>query len=262
MPSAHERWTKILDVLSLNGFVDIEELASDLHVSAATIRRDLDQLAKQQLLTRTRGGAVSNSTAYDLPLRYNAERNTAQKARIADVAASLVTIGSVVALTGGTTTTEVARALAVRADLHSTGVNAGITVVTNAINIANELTVRPNIRLVVLGGIVRSQSYELTGHLAELTLAGVSVDLAIVGGNAFSLKAGLTCHNEGEAAIAAAIVENAEKAVAVLDSTKLEKQAFARVCSAQRLDYLVTDSGADAGIVAQIEDAGVRVLLA
>jgi DeoR family transcriptional regulator, aga operon transcriptional repressor len=210
---------------------------------------------------RTRGGAISNSTAYDLPLRYNAERNVAEKLRIAEAAAAKAPIGSVVALTEGTTTTEVARAVAVRADLHSTDANAGITVVTNAINIANELAVRKNIKVVVLGGIVRPQSYELTGHLADLTLAAISIDVAIIGGNALSMKAGLTCHHEGEAAIATAIARNAARTIAVTDSTKLGKQAFARICPVQQLDLLVTDSAADPGLVWELQDAGVEVLL-
>ena len=259
---ARERWTSILEALNLNGFVDVEDLAEALQVSTATVRRDLDQLAKQQLLTRTRGGAVTNSTSYDLPLRYNAERNVGQKRRIAAAAASRVPIGSVVALTGGTTTTEVSRALALRADLHSTEANAGLTVVTNAINIANELTVRPQIKLVVLGGVVRQQSFELTGHLAELTLGAVSIDVAIIGGNAISLRSGVACHNESEAAIATAITQNAQTVIAVLDSTKLGKQAFARICGVDQIDVLVTDSGADQSLVQEIEDAGVAVIIA
>ena len=44
--------------------------AERLDVSQATIRRDFDQLAQQQMITRTRGGAVANGVSYDLPLRY------------------------------------------------------------------------------------------------------------------------------------------------------------------------------------------------
>ena len=262
MSTARDRWTKILEVLSAVGFVDVEELSDLLAVSSATVRRDLDHLAKQQLLARTRGGAVSNSASYDLPLRYNAERNVPQKAKIATMAAAKIAMGSVVGLTGGTTTTEVARALALRSDLHSTGASAGITVVTNAINIANELAVRPHIKLVVLGGVVRQQSFELTGHLAQLTLDAVSIDTAIIGGNAISLHAGLTCHNENEAAIAADIARNAQHVIAVVDSSKFGKQALAKISDVTDIDMIVTDRAADADIVQGFSDSGVDVLLA
>ena len=77
-----------------------------------------------------------------------------------------------VGLTGGTTMTEVARELVDRQRL---------TVVTNALNIASELAVRPNLKLVVTGGTARPESYELVGPLAELSLAGLHLDLVLIG---------------------------------------------------------------------------------
>ena len=99
-----------------------------------------------------------------------------------------------VGLNGGTTTTEVARALAARHDL---------TVVTNALNIAVELAVRANLKLIVTGGVARSASYELVGPLADATLQGIYVDLAFVGVDGIDPVHGLTTQNEVEAATAA-----------------------------------------------------------
>ena len=57
----------------------VDTLVELTGASPATIRRDLDHLADQQLLTRTRGGAVANSVAYDLPLRYKTARHASEK---------------------------------------------------------------------------------------------------------------------------------------------------------------------------------------
>ncbi|HYQ70011.1 DeoR/GlpR family DNA-binding transcription regulator, partial [Actinophytocola sp.] len=114
----YERLSTLLDLLGQRGKVDVDDVAGELSVSAATIRRDLDHLAEQQLLTRTRGGAVANNVAYDLPLRYKTARQASEKERIGRAAAAAVTRGSVVGLNGGTTTTEVARALALLPDLN------------------------------------------------------------------------------------------------------------------------------------------------
>lgn len=259
---ARERWNHILEYVSREGYAEITAIAEDLEVSPATVRRDLDRLAEQQLLTRTRGGAVSNSTTYDLPLRYNAERNVSQKAAIAALASGRVPDGAVVAISGGTTTTEVARALALRSEREPSPHRPLLTIVTNAINIANELTVRPHIRLVVLGGVVRPQSYELTGHLAELALAEISIDEAIIGGNAVDADHGLCCHNESEAAIARAIHARAARTTVVADSTKLGSHAFARICGASDIDTLITDRAALPQQVDAFREAGVEVLLA
>ena len=125
-----------------HGRVSVEEAAERLEVSQATIRRDFDQLAQQQMITRTRGGAVANGVSYDLPLRYKTAKHSAEKQRIGAAAAALVSPGTVVGLNGGTTITEVARALAMRPDLTAGAEGGQLTVVTNALNIANELLVR------------------------------------------------------------------------------------------------------------------------
>ena len=64
-----ERLNAVLDLLADRGRVEVDDLVEKLEVSPATARRDLDTLAEQQLLTRTRGGAVAQAVAYDLPLR-------------------------------------------------------------------------------------------------------------------------------------------------------------------------------------------------
>src|ERR1700733_5317708 len=113
----YRRWNELLELLAVAGQLQVEEAAKALGVSAATVRRDFDELAGQQMLARIRGGAVAQGVTYDLPLRYKSERHPSEKQRIAAVAAALVQPGQIVGLNGGTTTTEVARSLAVRADL-------------------------------------------------------------------------------------------------------------------------------------------------
>lgn len=253
-----ERLNAILELLSQHGRVDVEETALGLQVSAATVRRDLESLAAQQMLTRTHGGAVSNSTAYDLPLRYKSARHAPEKRRIAEAAATLVAPGMVVGVNGGTTTSEVARALATRADLVDGGEPA-LTVVTNALNIANELTVRNHVKIVITGGVARPSSYELIGHLAARTLEEIALDVAFLGVDGLDARQGAMAHHEGEAWINRLLAERARRVVVVTDSSKLERPAFARICRVEEVDVLVTDDDAPPGVVAQLRDAGIDV---
>jgi DeoR family transcriptional regulator of aga operon len=164
--SRYRRWNELLELLSVAGELQVEDAAKALNVSPATVRRDFDELAEQRMLTRIRGGAIVQGVNYDLPLRYKTERHPSEKQRIGELAASMIRMGEVVGLNGGTTTTEVARALATRPDLSSGAPVPAITVVTNALNIATELAVRQHIKIVTTGGVARPQSYELTGPLA------------------------------------------------------------------------------------------------
>ncbi|MGW0843852.1 DeoR/GlpR family DNA-binding transcription regulator [Streptomyces sp. NPDC002787] len=256
--SRDARWQTLLELLVERGRLDVEEVAAKLRVSAATIRRDFDQLAEQQMLVRTRGGAVVHGVSYELPLRYKTARHATEKQRIAKAVADLVAPGEAVGLTGGTTTTEVARALAVRGDLAS-GAPA-LTVVTNALNIASELAVRPQFKIVVTGGVARAQSYELVGPLADGVLGQITLDLAVLGVVALDVVHGAAAHDEAEAAVDRLLCERAERVVVAADSSKLGRRAFARICATGAVDTLVTDTAAAPETVRRFEEAGVRVV--
>lgn len=244
----------ILERLSSRGSVAVAELAGDLEVSRASVRRDLQLLESQQLLTRTHGGAVASGVLYELPMRYRGGQRHEAKRAIARCAVSLLGQEvSSVGLNGGSTTTEVARALV----SHS-----GLRVVTNALNIAAELAVRSNIELVVCGGSARSESYELVGPLAELTLGSINLDVAVIGVDGVSTVAGLTTHHEVEAQTNRFLLRAAARVIVVADSSKIGRRGFARISEVGSVTELVTDTQAKDCDVADLERAGVRVLRA
>src|SRR4051794_38919235 len=246
-----DRLGHVLRQLNEQGSVGVAELAEQLQVSEASVRRDLHLLEQQKLLTRTHGGAVASGVLYELPMRYRGGQQHEAKRAIARAAAALVPDDvSSVGLNGGTTTTEVARALAGR---------SGLRVVTNALNIASELAVRSNIELVVCGGSARSESYELVGPLAELTLNNINLDVAVIGVDGVSATAGLTTHHEVEAQTNRCLVRAAARVVVVADSTKIGRRGFARISELGAVSELVTDSAATDTDVAELERAGLRV---
>ncbi|OZM70951.1 alkaline phosphatase [Amycolatopsis antarctica] len=258
----HERLNLLLDMIGQRDKIDVDRTAGELDVSPATIRRDLDHLAGRQLLTRTRGGAVASNVAYDLPLRHKAARNAPEKQRISAAAAKLVERGMVVGLNGGTTISEVGRAIATRADLAERADSPSLTVVTNALNIANELAVRPNIKIVVTGGVARPQSFELTGPLATRILEEITLDLVLLGIDAVDPARGAYAHHEGEASINRLMASRARRVVVVGDSSKLGGHAFARICATTDVHMLVTDTAADPEILRAFEAEGVQVVTA
>ncbi|MEU6949743.1 DeoR/GlpR family DNA-binding transcription regulator [Streptomyces sp. NPDC046332] len=263
--SKHERWNTLLELLASTGRLEVEEAAATLDVSPATIRRDLDELAEQRLLVRTRGGAVPHGVSYELPLRYKSSRHASEKQRIAAAVADLVHEGEVLGLNGGTTTTEVARALALRfgggrPEAPGTAHAPALTVVTNALNIAGELAVRPQIKIVVSGGVARAQTYELVGPLAAGVLNEVVLDVVVLGVDGIDPELGIMAHHEDEAGISRLFAERASRVVVVTDSSKMGRRAFARICGLDRVDVLVTDAAVPAEAVRRLTDADVRVV--
>jgi DeoR/GlpR family transcriptional regulator of sugar metabolism len=249
----------LLDLLGEAGHVDVDVTAKQLAVSPSTIRRDLNYLHDQRLVTRTRGGAVATTISYDLPIRYRDAGRRSDKARIGRAAAALVGGRDVVGLNGGTTTTEVARALATREQPE--GATPALTIVTNAINIAGELAVRRQVKLVMTGGVARPQAFELTGPLAAQTLDRISFDWAIIGVDALDPASGAQATDPEEAEINRLMVRRARAVAVVADSSKLRGRAFAHICPCQDIDVLVTDTAADPVLVGAIRDRGVDVVL-
>jgi len=255
------RLTLLLDLLADKGRLSVGEAATALGVSEATVRRDFNSLARQQLVTRTHGGVVATSVAYDLPVRYRGRQNEA-KERIAAAAAALVKPGEVVGFNGGTTTSATARRLAARTDLAESGIRPELTVVTNALNIATEMVLRPHIRTVTLGGIARPQSYELVGPLAAMVLRELWIDHLFLGVDGLTAEAGASCFHEGEAGISAIMVERSSQVTVVATADKLGRRTFARICDTGAVSTLVTDDSADPDYVQKVRAQGVRVLLA
>jgi DeoR family transcriptional regulator of aga operon len=245
-----ERFAQILEHMADKGSVSVAGIAADLDVSAATIRRDLRTLESQRLLARTHGGAVAHDMLYELPLRYKTARYQQEKVRIAREAATRVRDGMSVGLSGGTTTTEVARHIADRQQ---------VTVVTNALNIASELAMRPNVKLVVTGGVARSKSYELVGPIAERCLSHLHLDVVFMGVDGIDPIGGLTTHHDVEAHANSVLIDRAAHVVAVTDSSKIGRVMFAKICDVVDVDEIITDTDADPAIVTQIVDAGVRL---
>lgn len=254
------RWNTLLEILAEDGKITVEEAATRLEVSQATIRRDFDQLAQQQMINRTRGGAVANTVSYDLPLRYKSAKHTDEKQRVGQAAAALVSAGMVVGINGGTTTTEVARALATRPDLMRSTDGSALTIVTNALNIANEMLVRPHMKIVVTGGVVRPQSYELIGALATNILRELTLDLLFLGVDAIDVSLGAAAHHEGEAATNGLMASRSRRIVVIADSSKIGRHAFARICPIERVQTLVTDTGATDEMVSALAEVGVEVI--
>ncbi|MGW6461274.1 DeoR/GlpR family DNA-binding transcription regulator [Streptomyces sp. NPDC055078] len=262
--SKHKRWEALLELLATQGRVEVEEAAAALAVSPATIRRDLDELAGQQLLVRTRGGAIAHGVSYELPLRYKSSRHAPEKQRIAAAVAELIEAGQVVGLNGGTTTTEVARALALRTGggphRAADATAPALTVVTNALNIAVELAVRPQIKIVVTGGVARPQSYELVGPLAMGVLNEVVLDVAVLGVDGVDPRLGLMTHHEDEAGVSRLFAQRAQRVIVVTDSSKMGRRAFARICGLDQVDVVVTDSAMPAELLTRLTETGIRTV--
>jgi len=223
-----------MDTLRTCDTVTVAELAARHGVSEMTIRRDLDDLARQGVVRRIRGGAMSLLLRGEEPPFAVREREAVEeKRRIAAEVAALIADGEAVLLDSGTTALEVARALRERR----------LTVVPLSLHAARELAGAPRIRLVLPGGEVRPGELDFIGPLAEKAIRSLRFDTAVIGCCGLSAAHGLTAHDLQEVTIKQAAIESARRVVAATDSGKFTRTAFGAVCPLDRLDVVVTDAG-------------------
>ena len=257
MSPREDRLDRILARLDRDSTVGVEALSEELGVSLATVRRDLDLLEQRRLLERTHGGASRRNVDYDLSLRYKEAAATEAKAAIARAAVSRITPGSVIGLSGGTTTFMVADALSQRDDLlHD------LTIVTNAVDIAHKLAVQPGSKAIACGGDNNASSTELVGSFVDAVLRGIWIDLAFIGVHAFSATAGGTTANEDEAYVNRLMAQRAERAIVVADSSKCGRRSFASVGGTEVFEEIITDDSLGEDELRELTAAGYAVDLA
>ena len=246
----------ILQRLQETGTVAIDELCTTLGASIATIRRDLEDLEERSLLRRERGGAVRIGPLFYEPFRNDSSFQdkvssfAEEKRRIALAAAKLVSTGQTIALTGGTTTTEVVRSLKVL---------SGISIITNTVNVAMELSNRKDIEVIVTGGHLRGTWFTLVGPLANAATEMLFSDIMFIGVDGIDAKQGLTCTNPSEAEVLRKLVHHAKMKIVVADHSKLGSVSKYLLCPTKGIDKLITDTGASASAIAPFERLGIDV---
>lgn len=255
-----DRSKRILHLLLQKGETSIDELAPLVGASPASVRRDLIKLEERGLVERRHGGVDLAGKLSFGPFRFDAafaqreERFTDEKRRIALAAAELVHPNETVALSPGTTTTQLSRSLRHREHIH---------IITSAVNIGMELSVYPNVHVTLTGGSVRwPGSFSMVGNTAFHSIRKLHFDKVFLGCTGLDAERGVSVIESDEALILAEMVNSARQVICVADSSKLGLIGPNNVCETARLHTVVTDVDADRQIVENFRARGVQMILA
>lgn len=232
MGITEQRQHLVLAELRRDGRVSVKELAKRLAISTETVRRDLRDLEMQGHARRIYGGAVTDRKESDQPFDERVRVSSREKARIAELALSLVEDGMTIFVDTGTTTLALARHL----------IGRRVRVHTNSIAIAALLASDPQAEVVVLGGTMKPDYKALFGHR---TLEGIrehAYDLAIMGIVTVHLQHGFMDLGEQEATLRRAAVEQATRSVILADSSKFGRLGSVRTLTFADVDVLVTNA--------------------
>lgn len=249
-----QRRQDILKQVSVQGTGTIAELSERYGVSEMTIRRDLQALEKEGHLKYTRGGAIIlPKDMLRAEPNYEAKKRQymGQKAEIARYAAQFVVDDDIIILETGTTVTAMVPHLADKENL---------TVVTNGLFTTNELRMLvPKSTVICTGGILRGVSFTLVGPVAERFFHEFYARKLFLSGLGFTLDAGLTDPQMIDTQVKKAMIASADQVIVLVDSSKFGIRSFTTVIAPYDIDILITDNGAPADVVKDLEDHGVDV---
>ena len=252
--SQYERMQRVLQLLEVRDAVQVSELAKLFSISEVTVRADLAELARQGLVARVRGGARAiergqSELGFDLRLPVEARRKQA----IARAAAAMVGEGEAVALDSSTTAYYLALELRAKREL---------VVVTNGLLIAAALADAPGINVLVTGGMLRLQAMSLVGDVTSGVLRETTITTGFLGARGLSLERGLMDLNPEEVRVKDAMARACERVIGIFDCTKWNRTALLSFVPAERVDAIVTDSGAPVADVEAWRARGTEVVIA
>nr|WP_304220028.1 DeoR/GlpR family DNA-binding transcription regulator [Fredinandcohnia onubensis] len=250
-----ERKMLIIDYINQNGTVTIQELANKFTVSEMTIRRDLEDLDKQNVIKRIYGGAMKIEEPFHvkLPFEERKDQFIEEKQRIGKVAASLVKDRDTILLDSGTTCLEIAKHLHDKNHLFA---------ITNYIPNAIELSANKSSEVFIVGGFLKeSNQLNLVGSHALEILDQFSVDKLFLGAMGLHEKRGLVYYEVEEALIRKKMIEIAKQVYVVIDSSKFGKDGLFSIGSFSNLHTIITDDKISEEYIDIITSKGIKLII-
>lgn len=244
------RHNQIINLVNQFGYISTEELVEQLGVSSQTIRRDLNELAEQNLIRRHHGGAGSPSNTENSDHFERKQFFLDQKNSIARQVAQLIPDGASLFIDIGTTAEAVACALLSHHHLR---------IVTNNLNAAHILRQKEDFKITLAGGDLRSDG----GIIGEATVNFVRqfrLDFCILGISAIDDDGSLLDYDYHEVQVKRALMESARQVILATDHSKFTRKAIVRLGHLQEINFLFTDQALPEHLQAQLIDTNVVVI--
>ena len=245
-----ERQRKIVNLVNERLSIRVTELSKIFGVTEETIRRDLEKLEKENQLRRSHGGAVSiDKEQTEISYTEREITKSAEKKAIALEAIRLIEPGDQIVLDASTTAWYMAKELP----------DMPLTVLTNSIKVAIELSQKEQIKVISTGGTLLSKSLSFVGPLAERSLGSYHVHKAFLSCKGVHLEKGLSDFNELQAILKEQMLDIADEAILMVDSSKFGIQSFSQIAPLSKIHEIITDSALDDMTMEQILQSGVKL---
>ncbi len=248
----NNRHDEIISLIKNNGFVSVEEMATLFNVTPQTIRRDINFLDKEGVISRYHGGAGLSLSTENVAYRHRKEILLNEKKKIAGAVSAMIPDSASLFINIGTTTELVASQLMNHNKLR---------VITNNLNVAATMSKKEDFEVIVTGGIVRGRDCGITGEAAVKFIRQFKVDIGIIGISGIDLDGTLLDFDFREVYVARTIIENSRKVYLVTDHTKFGRNAMVKLGSITEIDTLITDKKPPKQLMEVISSNGINLVV-
>jgi DeoR family deoxyribose operon repressor len=250
-----ERSGRIVEILRDRNGASIRELAAETGVSEMTIRRDLERLRLDNIVSMVHGAAIYRSTfadGQDRDYHLTLEKgiNIAEKDRIGRAAAALVVPGDIIIVDVGTTTELMVKHLPP---------NAAITVVCFTMNALMNVYNKGVDTLIMGGGYYHANTQLFESAETINLIRRIRATKLFLSAAGVSRELGLTCANQYEVDVKQACIESSLRKILLADSKKFGQIRPAWFAPLDRMDTVITDSGTDGEWTGVMEQMGIGV---
>ncbi len=253
MASTIERRREIYNILIDKKSVEVNDLSKKFNVSTMTIRRDLALLEKQGIVVTNYGGAcLSEGTAIEPSFSLKAGQMIDKKKVMGLEASKLIQDGESIIIDCGTTTMQLGKNLQ----------GKRLTVITNSLIVGNILQGFPKIKFIMAPGVYDDKSVGFLGAVTVDFFRKFNVDKAFIGAQGFDLYRGATVPDELDAEVKKAIALSAKEKILMVGHEKVGASFFSKILDVKDFDYIITDDMVAQKVIDDIEQKGVKVLVA
>lgn len=246
-----KRRALIVEKLKKEKVLTMKAICRDFEISMETLRRDINELAKDGLIIKEYGGIrIKEEQSGESIIEQRLGLNLNKKEAIAQQAVNIIQDGDCIYLDSGSTTLQIARFLSQK---------QGLTIFTNSIPVMLACK-NTNNDIISIGGRFRVSEQSVTSYDFLFDFDKINIDKAFLCASGLSIEKGITDFNIDEVATRKKIMSISQKVFLTCDSTKFNKVVTARVCDIDDIDVLITDKEADKKFLSQLKSHHVEII--
>lgn len=250
MRRKEDRTNRILELLVKEKKLEVAEISGHLGVSQVTIRKDLDAMEAQGLITREHGFAVLSSTD---DIKGRLAWHYEEKRKIACLAADLVKDGDTIMIESGSCCALLAKAL--------TEIRKGVTIITNSAFIADYIRRESDFQIVLLGGIYQQDAQVMVGPMVRQCAENFWVDRFFIGVDGWSARTGFTNQDQMRAQAVRDMARQADQVIVLTESDKFTRHGTVPLNLKDRVSTVITDQSIGEEIRQGLYQLGIEVII-